>query len=166
MHLCPCPSLSFIPLLVYTLLPPPRPHRPLQAKLLEHNVRFGDPECQGLMMRCDSDLTEALLAATQGGEVDRTGGEREGGGTGPGGRWERGGLNRGGGAGGGHARGKGGAGGRQCEARGFVTWTAGLKGHGPGLRALLSKGTQVLRGRDWGIVVRVRKRQVPHAAGC
>ncbi|EFJ51688.1 hypothetical protein VOLCADRAFT_79479 [Volvox carteri f. nagariensis] len=36
------------------------------AKLLEHNVRFGDPECQGLMARCDSDLTEALLRATQG----------------------------------------------------------------------------------------------------
>ncbi|GIM11906.1 hypothetical protein Vretimale_15361, partial [Volvox reticuliferus] len=37
-----------------------------KAKLLEHNVRFGDPECQGLMARCDSDLTEAMLRATQG----------------------------------------------------------------------------------------------------
>ena len=33
----------------------------LQAKLLEHNVRFGDPECQGLMARLDSDLVEALV---------------------------------------------------------------------------------------------------------
>lgn len=32
-----------------------------QAKLLEHNVRFGDPECQGLMARLDSDLVEALI---------------------------------------------------------------------------------------------------------
>ncbi|PNH08815.1 Phosphoribosylamine--glycine ligase, chloroplastic [Tetrabaena socialis] len=37
-----------------------------KAKLLEHNVRFGDPECQGLMARCDSDLTEAMLRATTG----------------------------------------------------------------------------------------------------
>ena len=37
---------------------------PLQAKLLEHNVRFGDPECQCLMMRLKSDLLEMLLAAT------------------------------------------------------------------------------------------------------
>ena len=34
---------------------------PLQAKLLEHNVRFGDPECQGLMARLDSDLLAALI---------------------------------------------------------------------------------------------------------
>jgi phosphoribosylamine--glycine ligase len=33
----------------------------IQAKLLEHNVRFGDPECQGLMARLDSDLVEALV---------------------------------------------------------------------------------------------------------
>jgi hypothetical protein len=33
----------------------------VQAKLLEHNVRFGDPECQGLMARLDSDLVEALV---------------------------------------------------------------------------------------------------------
>lgn len=32
-----------------------------QAKLLEHNVRFGDPECQTLMARFDGDLTDALL---------------------------------------------------------------------------------------------------------
>lgn len=37
-----------------------------QAKLLEHNVRFGDPECQGLMLRLESDLLEALLAACSG----------------------------------------------------------------------------------------------------
>ncbi|GFR51157.1 hypothetical protein Agub_g13513, partial [Astrephomene gubernaculifera] len=40
-----------------------------KAKLLEHNVRFGDPECQGLMARLDEgacDLTESLLRATQG----------------------------------------------------------------------------------------------------
>ncbi len=43
----------------------------LQVKLLEHNVRFGDPECQGLMMRLNSDLLEALLMACDGklGEV-------------------------------------------------------------------------------------------------
>ncbi len=38
----------------------------LQAKLLEHNVRFGDPECQGLMLRLQSDLLEVLLAACDG----------------------------------------------------------------------------------------------------
>lgn len=37
-----------------------------RAKLLEHNVRFGDPECQGLMMRLQSDLLEVLLAACDG----------------------------------------------------------------------------------------------------
>jgi phosphoribosylamine---glycine ligase len=35
-------------------------------KLIEHNVRFGDPECQVLMTRLSSDLVEALLAACQG----------------------------------------------------------------------------------------------------
>ena len=35
-------------------------------KLLEFNVRFGDPECQALMLRLRSDLLPALLAATQG----------------------------------------------------------------------------------------------------
>ncbi len=34
--------------------------------LLEFNVRFGDPECQALMMRFDGDLTEILLACAQG----------------------------------------------------------------------------------------------------
>ena len=36
------------------------------ATLLEHNVRFGDPECQTLMMRMESDLAEVLLAGAQG----------------------------------------------------------------------------------------------------
>ncbi|HEX5453635.1 MAG TPA: phosphoribosylamine--glycine ligase [Stellaceae bacterium] len=41
-------------------------------KLLEYNVRFGDPECQPLMMRLKSDLLPALIAARDGvlGEVD------------------------------------------------------------------------------------------------
>lgn len=34
--------------------------------LLEHNVRFGDPECQCLMRRLESDLLEMLLAASEG----------------------------------------------------------------------------------------------------
>ncbi len=38
----------------------------VQARLLEHNVRFGDPECQCLMMRLQSDLLEVLLAAANG----------------------------------------------------------------------------------------------------
>ncbi|WP_029895746.1 phosphoribosylamine--glycine ligase [Desulfohalovibrio reitneri] len=37
------------------------------AKVLEYNVRFGDPECQPLMMRLDSDLAEIMLACTKGG---------------------------------------------------------------------------------------------------
>jgi phosphoribosylamine--glycine ligase len=36
------------------------------AKLLEHNVRFGDPECQVLMMRLKSDLVGALIATADG----------------------------------------------------------------------------------------------------
>jgi phosphoribosylamine--glycine ligase len=35
-------------------------------KLIEYNVRFGDPECQVLMMRLASDLLDALLATAEG----------------------------------------------------------------------------------------------------
>ncbi len=35
-------------------------------QLIEYNVRFGDPECQALMMRLESDLLELLLAAAKG----------------------------------------------------------------------------------------------------
>jgi phosphoribosylamine--glycine ligase len=35
-------------------------------KLLEYNVRFGDPECQVLMMRLRSDILPALVAACDG----------------------------------------------------------------------------------------------------
>ena len=38
-------------------------------KLVEYNVRFGDPECQALMMRLDSDLL-ALMLATARGELE------------------------------------------------------------------------------------------------
>ncbi len=34
--------------------------------VLEYNVRFGDPECQPLLMRLDGDLLEVLLACAQG----------------------------------------------------------------------------------------------------
>jgi len=35
-------------------------------ELIEYNVRFGDPECQPLMMRLDSDLVDMLEAAASG----------------------------------------------------------------------------------------------------
>jgi phosphoribosylamine--glycine ligase len=35
-------------------------------KLLEYNTRFGDPECQPLIMRLESDLLEALVACREG----------------------------------------------------------------------------------------------------
>ena len=35
-------------------------------KLIEYNVRFGDPECQVLMMRLESDLVPLLLACAEG----------------------------------------------------------------------------------------------------
>lgn len=37
-----------------------------EPKLIEYNARFGDPECQTLMMRLQGDLLEILLAAAQG----------------------------------------------------------------------------------------------------
>ena len=35
-------------------------------KLIEYNVRFGDPECEVLMMRLESDLLELMLAVADG----------------------------------------------------------------------------------------------------
>ena len=35
-------------------------------KLIEYNVRFGDPECQVLMMRLEGDLLELMLATAEG----------------------------------------------------------------------------------------------------
>ena len=37
-----------------------------QPRVLEYNVRFGDPECQVLMARMNSDVLEALLACAEG----------------------------------------------------------------------------------------------------
>ena len=37
-----------------------------RINVLEFNARFGDPECQTLMMRFEGDLAEALLAAAEG----------------------------------------------------------------------------------------------------
>jgi phosphoribosylamine--glycine ligase len=39
---------------------------PEGSKLIEFNTRFGDPECQTLMRRLDSDLAPVLLAAAKG----------------------------------------------------------------------------------------------------
>jgi phosphoribosylamine---glycine ligase len=37
-----------------------------RLNVLEFNVRFGDPECEALMMRAEGDLAQALLAAARG----------------------------------------------------------------------------------------------------
>ncbi|MDR2727306.1 MAG: phosphoribosylamine--glycine ligase, partial [Deltaproteobacteria bacterium] len=39
---------------------------PKGPKVLEYNVRFGDPECQPLLMRLDSDLLDVMRACTGG----------------------------------------------------------------------------------------------------
>ena len=39
-------------------------------KLIEFNVRFGDPECQVLMLRLESDIVPYLLACARGGLAD------------------------------------------------------------------------------------------------
>ena len=41
-------------------------------KLIEYNVRFGDPEAQALMLRLKSDLLPALLAVAEGRLADTT----------------------------------------------------------------------------------------------
>lgn len=41
-------------------------------KLIEYNVRFGDPECQVLMALLESDLADLLLAAAQGNLAGRS----------------------------------------------------------------------------------------------
>ncbi len=53
---CPFTGVLFAGLMVKDGIP----------TLLEHNVRFGDPECQTLMMRMQGDLAAVLLAAAQG----------------------------------------------------------------------------------------------------
>lgn len=37
-----------------------------EPKLIEYNIRFGDPECQPIMMRLESDLVDLLLATDEG----------------------------------------------------------------------------------------------------
>ena len=41
---------------------------PAGPKVLEFNCRFGDPECQAMMMRMDCDLIEVMLATARSGE--------------------------------------------------------------------------------------------------
>ena len=40
-------------------------------KLIEYNARFGDPECEALMLRLDSDLLDLLVATDDGTLADR-----------------------------------------------------------------------------------------------
>jgi phosphoribosylamine--glycine ligase len=44
-------------------------------KLIEYNCRFGDPECQVLMMRYEGDLAALMLAAAQGRLAEAEGGQ-------------------------------------------------------------------------------------------
>ena len=37
-----------------------------EPRLIEYNIRFGDPECQPIMMRLESDLVELLMATEEG----------------------------------------------------------------------------------------------------
>ncbi len=53
---CPFTGVYFAGLMVLNDVP----------KLLEYNVRFGDPECQTLMLRLTSDLVDMLYAAATG----------------------------------------------------------------------------------------------------
>lgn len=41
-------------------------------KVLEYNVRFGDPECQPILMRLENDLPELMLATVQGKLAEKT----------------------------------------------------------------------------------------------
>ena len=43
---------------------------PAGPQLIEYNVRFGDPECEVLMLRLDSDLLDLLLATCDGSLTD------------------------------------------------------------------------------------------------
>jgi phosphoribosylamine--glycine ligase len=45
---------------------------PTGPQLIEYNARFGDPECQVLMMRLEDDLVDLLLATAQGHLAGRT----------------------------------------------------------------------------------------------
>lgn len=53
---CPFTGVLFAGLMVKDGVP----------KLLEHNARFGDPECQTLMLRMEGDLVKVLKAAADG----------------------------------------------------------------------------------------------------
>ncbi len=42
-----------------------------RVNVIEYNVRFGDPECQPLLMRLESDLVELLMASAKGQLADK-----------------------------------------------------------------------------------------------